>query len=160
MFPSTAAKTFFDLGNGEALWPPSQNAKVSPPKGLNTPQARTESDDAIQFLVPLLGARDLSIAAALFTLHRQGLYSEVGTVILGGMLLCAADTVAVWKKRGPVWWVLYEEEVLIAGVLSSCLALRGGESSDGACSSGTEWPVESKDNREKYNVLCCTSKNM
>lgn len=57
--------------------------------------------DAVGRLVPLLGVRDLAIAAALFALARQGKGPEMGTVILAGTILCVWDAVAIWQAKGP-----------------------------------------------------------
>lgn len=103
-YPSTAAKTFFNVGNGVALWPFDQTQ--APPSSGNTPDAEN-IERAVNLLTPLLGARDLSIAAAIFTLSKQGRYPEVGTVILAGTILCLADVVAAWKQRGPALGVLF-----------------------------------------------------
>jgi len=100
LFPSTAARTFFNLGNGVALWPYNNNhASSTTPAKPAVPS--TATDDAVHSLMRLLGARDLSIAAAIFALDWQQKYDAVGTVILAGMGLCLADVLAVWRRRGP-----------------------------------------------------------
>nr|XP_036581494.1 uncharacterized protein CTRU02_08544 [Colletotrichum truncatum]KAF6789845.1 hypothetical protein CTRU02_08544 [Colletotrichum truncatum] len=59
------------------------------------------STTAVSILMPLLGARDISIAAALFALARQHRGREMGTVILAGTILCVADVVVLWRRKGP-----------------------------------------------------------
>lgn len=60
---------------------------------------------AVSLLVPLIGARDLSIAAALWTLGYTAKWREFGTVVVAGSILCAADAIAIWKHRGPRLYV-------------------------------------------------------
>lgn len=57
--------------------------------------------DPVTRLMPLLGARGLSIAAALFAFARQGKNPEMGVVILAGTILCLWDAVAIWQAQGP-----------------------------------------------------------
>lgn len=97
-FPTTAARTYFNLGNAEALWP-FKNAGGQTPYTVNK-AFTADTDEGFGLLTRLMGARDLSIAIAIFALDWQGQYKSVGTVILGGMVLCAADVWAVWKQRG------------------------------------------------------------
>ncbi|KAH6645279.1 hypothetical protein BKA67DRAFT_541512 [Truncatella angustata] len=68
------------------------------------PHAISPQVDARQqvgWLMNLIAARDLSIAAILFSFAYRGKTQELGTVILGGMIICAADTIAVGKRKGP-----------------------------------------------------------
>ncbi|KAF6827580.1 hypothetical protein CMUS01_08948 [Colletotrichum musicola] len=60
-----------------------------------------EGSRAVRVFVPLLGARGLSIGAALLVLARQGKGPEMGIVILAGTILCVADVIAVWRAKGP-----------------------------------------------------------
>jgi len=60
---------------------------------------------AVSLLVPLIGARDLSIAAALWTLGYTAKWGEFGTIVVAGSILCAADAIAIWKYRGPRLYV-------------------------------------------------------
>jgi hypothetical protein len=46
-----------------------------------------------------VSCRDLSIAAALFALYYQNKPSEMGTIILSGMILCVTDCVLVYRYR-------------------------------------------------------------
>ena len=55
---------------------------------------------AVAKLVPLLGARDLSIAALIFSFHRMRQDREMGMVILAGTILCYADTLVAWSAKG------------------------------------------------------------
>ncbi|KAK0624201.1 hypothetical protein B0T14DRAFT_193934 [Immersiella caudata] len=88
VFPRRAALEFFAL--------PSVPAATA---GVR--QEDEERSEAVRFMVPLLGVRDLSIAAALWTFAYQGKWREVGTVILAGTILCAADCWVVWRRVGP-----------------------------------------------------------
>ncbi len=58
------------------------------------------ADSAVAKLLPLLGARDLSIAALIFSFHRMRQDREMGMVILAGTILCYADTLVVWSAKG------------------------------------------------------------
>lgn len=63
-------------------------------------QPSEQADRAVSLLVPLLGARDLSIAAVIFWFHHAGRFRESGVVILAGTILCYADAFAVWSSKG------------------------------------------------------------
>lgn len=87
--PQTTAKILFDIPTTETT--PSKKADV----------ARANPDSTVVALVtPLMGARDLTIAAALFAFSREGKTREMGTLILAGTILCVADVLAVWKRKG------------------------------------------------------------
>jgi hypothetical protein len=67
-----------------------------------TPATPKRNDGStITLLMRLLGARDISIALALSALGYTGRWRELGTVILAGSILCAADCVAIWRAKGP-----------------------------------------------------------
>ncbi|KAI1849083.1 hypothetical protein JX265_013098 [Neoarthrinium moseri] len=68
------------------------------PKHVISPQV--DAYEQVGILMNLIAARDVSIAAMLLSFAYAGKTKEMGTVILAGMILCAADTVAVWKRRG------------------------------------------------------------
>lgn len=84
LFPHRAAAEFF------ALPDPSSPIK----------RDDAEVSQAVSILTPLLGVRDLSMAAAMFAFAAKGKWREVGTVIMAGTILCAADTVVVWRRLG------------------------------------------------------------
>jgi len=65
------------------------------------PKKSAEADEAVSLVFPLLGARDVSIAAALFVLHHAKWDRAMGVLIVTGTILCAADTVAVGYRKGP-----------------------------------------------------------
>ncbi|KAK6076978.1 hypothetical protein SCUP515_05161 [Seiridium cupressi] len=69
------------------------------PKHVISPQV--DSKEQVGSLMNLIAARDLSVAAILFSLAYRGKTQEMGTVVLGGMIICAADTIAAWKRKGP-----------------------------------------------------------
>lgn len=66
-------------------------------------RADRANDNFIPNVMPLLGARDLSIGLALALLGRADRWREVGIVTLAGLVLCAADVVTVYKRRGAAW---------------------------------------------------------
>lgn len=86
LFPHRAAAELFAL-------PPRSQSKQHVPD----PQV----SEAVSLMIPLLGVRDLSLAAAMYVFAWEGKWREVGTVILSGMILCAADSAVVWKRLGP-----------------------------------------------------------
>jgi hypothetical protein len=49
-------------------------------------------------MMGFIGARDLSIAGALFVFARDGANQEMGTVILSSMILCVFDVFIVWRN--------------------------------------------------------------
>lgn len=51
----------------------------------------------------LLAARDFSIGLALFAFDYQNAPHAMGTLILSGMVLCAADVYYVFRLRGWEW---------------------------------------------------------
>lgn len=77
LMPHRAAEEFFGIAPGDA------------------------ESGAVPLLLPLIGARGLSIGATLFVFARQRKYAEMGTVILAGSILCVADAVAIWRAKGP-----------------------------------------------------------
>lgn len=69
------------------------------PKHVVSPQV--DSRQQVGSLMTLIAARDISTAAILFTFAYRGQTSEMGTVILGSLIVGAADTVTAWTRRGP-----------------------------------------------------------
>jgi uncharacterized protein DUF4267 len=90
--PRFAAKTLLDVGSQQ----PGNNKRTDAVTG------RATEDTTVPLVMPLLGARDLTIAAALFTFSWQDKTREMGTLILAGTILCVADVAAVWKRQGSV----------------------------------------------------------
>jgi hypothetical protein len=104
LLPATAARTYFNLGHAEGLWPFwNAGARASYTLVKSPGQNESGEDHGISLLMRMLGARDLSIAAAIFALDWRGEYKSVGTVILAGMVLCAVDVAVIWKQRGHAW---------------------------------------------------------
>ncbi|CAK7226758.1 hypothetical protein SBRCBS47491_006338 [Sporothrix bragantina] len=71
--------------------------------GIPTDPGATESsrkNSAAALLPPLIGVRDLSIAAALAMLYYRRLGWEMGFVIISRTVLCAADTVLITRRKG------------------------------------------------------------
>ncbi|KAL2024844.1 hypothetical protein VTK56DRAFT_5665 [Thermocarpiscus australiensis] len=60
-----------------------------------------QADRVISVMAPLLGARDITVAALIFGFHHMRKYREMGIVIVAGTILCCADAVAVWAGKGP-----------------------------------------------------------
>lgn len=73
------------------------------PKHVISPEV--DAKQQVSWLMNLIAARDLSMAVILFTFAYRGKTQEMGTVILGGLIICAADTVAAWKRKGLATWV-------------------------------------------------------
>ncbi|KAK0648530.1 hypothetical protein B0T16DRAFT_408366 [Cercophora newfieldiana] len=92
LLPHRAAAEFY------ALPSPSPVAQTKDDTFEDTAQPGSKE---VSILVPLLGVRDLSVAAAIWAFAYQGKWREVGTVILAGTILCAADCAVVWRRIGP-----------------------------------------------------------
>lgn len=58
------------------------------------------SSSAASLLAPLIGVRDLAIAATLAMLYRRRLGWEMGFVIVSRTVFCAADTLLIAKQKG------------------------------------------------------------
>lgn len=65
----------------------------------------------------LLGARDFSIGLALGLLAWDFRLRETGTVILSGMVLCAADIVEIFRRKGVAWGVSFTGGAAIWAVI-------------------------------------------
>jgi len=65
------------------------------------PKPSRETESTISVLGPLLGARDLSIAASIFALHSMGRDREMDVVIVTGTILCYADAITIWLFKSP-----------------------------------------------------------
>ncbi|KAJ2906391.1 uncharacterized protein MKZ38_001751 [Zalerion maritima] len=94
--PKSAAKYFFGW-DPKTLPLPEADVGEDARKSADPP-----SEEVIKAILPLVGARDLSIFAALMIFFHARQHSEMGVVILSGMVLCAADVVAIWKWKGPL----------------------------------------------------------
>ena len=57
------------------------------------------ANDVLSVVAPLIGARDLSIAGALYALAYRRRDREMGMVILAGTVLCLADSIVVWYRK-------------------------------------------------------------
>lgn len=91
--PQRAALEYF------AIPPRARSATKTLPDGQVGAKI-TSTADAVDLLMPLLGARDISIGAALWALAYAGKWQEFGTVVVAGTVLCVADGVAIWKFGG------------------------------------------------------------
>ncbi|ETS73180.1 hypothetical protein PFICI_15125 [Pestalotiopsis fici W106-1] len=69
------------------------------PKHVISPQV--DARQQVGWLMTLIAARDISTAVILFTFAYKGKTREMGTVILGSLIVCAADSVTAWTRRGP-----------------------------------------------------------
>lgn len=87
------AASFAALGAGAMAFP-HLTADVFGLRALAEGSGRAD----VPAVISLIGARDLSIATALFALGRAGREKEMGTVILSTMLLCAVDVYVVWRN--------------------------------------------------------------
>lgn len=97
VLPRFAAKTLLDVGSPRGGGSSNNNSKRT---DIGT--GRTPEEATVPLVMPLLGARDLTIAAALFAFSWEGKTREMGTLILAGTILCVADVAAVWRRRGIV----------------------------------------------------------
>jgi hypothetical protein len=103
-----------------AIFSPVNAAKVlgvwpkTVPEDGNSPTAN---------LMILLGARDLSIATALWVFEYQRKEKSMATVILSGMILCALDTWMVFKTRGVKWGSLMGAGAALWGAIGLGLSL-------------------------------------
>ena len=69
--------------------------------GLRPPNNDPEADKYLSRLMLWVGARDISIAAAISAFYYQENPRAMGTTILAGMLLCTVDTVTIFQAKGP-----------------------------------------------------------
>ena len=67
--------------------------------GLRQEPATTESDKFVKKAMAWIGVRDLAFGAAITAFYYQEKPREMGTVILSGMILCAADVILVYQHR-------------------------------------------------------------
>ncbi|KIH94672.1 hypothetical protein SPBR_06243 [Sporothrix brasiliensis 5110] len=81
LFPRHAAESAFGI--------------VSEPE----PAAGVPSKSAAVLLPPLIGVRDLAIAATLVMLYHRRLSWEMGFVVVLRTVFCAADTVLIAKQK-------------------------------------------------------------
>ena len=100
LFPHQAAAEFFALPDPRPPPPPRK-------RDSDDDNDKAEVSQAVSILTPLLGVRDLSLAAAMFAFAAKGQWREVGTVIMAGTILCAADTAVVWQRMGVRSYVLH-----------------------------------------------------
>lgn len=75
---------------------------------FRTPSPKDESDDvdtgsdSIPTLVPMLGARDITVGAAIIWLARESDPHALGVVVLSASALNFVDTWAVAQRRGAL----------------------------------------------------------
>lgn len=94
----SVAATYTGIGLYEMLMPRKASRNF-----MDIPKKKTpESEETAGQLWPLIGARDLSMAAAMYTFYFTGQDRELGVVILSGNFFCVVDTVALWLLKGPV----------------------------------------------------------
>jgi hypothetical protein len=77
-FPQHAAKTLFDYEAPDS----------------------TEGGRMVSLLHRLLGSRDLTLAATIFTFFSLRQERAAGIVIVSGTILCYADALAIYLRRG------------------------------------------------------------
>lgn len=78
LFPRHAAKTIFDYEGPES----------------------TEGGKMVTLLHQLLGSRDLTLAATIFTFLYRRQEKAAGIVIVSGTILCYADAIGIYIRRG------------------------------------------------------------
>ena len=92
----SVAAGYAGLGSYAAFLPLTSSTQV----GLRSGTSTADSDKNISTAMLWIGARDFSIAAALFAFYYQDKPAEMGTVILSGMILCVVDCVTYTRMRG------------------------------------------------------------
>jgi len=95
--PAKAAKAFFGI-EAEQQQQPLREEKDMVKKGRSLSH---DSSTVVSLLMPLIGARDISIAAAIVGLHLAGRPVEMGWVIVSGTFLCVTDAIVVWQRADP-----------------------------------------------------------
>lgn len=81
-----------------AIVSPLRGARIL---GVRSAPSSSPSSTNTVLLMRLLGARDLSIGAALFVFAYQREYKAMGSLIVSGTILCFADVVSSWVADGP-----------------------------------------------------------
>ena len=71
--------------------------------GLRPINNTLEGDKHLGDAMVWIGARDISMAAALFALYYQERPREMGIVILSGMIFCITDSVYVFQARRDLY---------------------------------------------------------
>lgn len=92
----SVAVGYTSFGALELLWPARAGRELLDIE----PGQDAGADSTVALMGRLLGARDLSIAAALFALHHGRRHREMGVVIVAGTIVCLADAVAVGVRKG------------------------------------------------------------
>lgn len=95
---------------------PVNAAKVLGVWPTSEPEDGSSSSPTANLMV-LLGARDLSIATALWVFNYQRKEKSMATLILSGMILCVLDTWMVFKTRGVKWGSLMGAGAAVWGVI-------------------------------------------
>ena len=87
---------------------------------LRSPVCSVRNDHFVKRTMAWIGARDISIAVALFAFYYQDKPREMGTLILSGVVLTTVDGITIWNARrdllaasvlagGAVWaWIGYD----------------------------------------------------
>ena len=71
--------------------------------GLAPSPSTPAADASLRDAMLLLGVRDWSISVALFWFYARREGRSMGVVVLSGMVLCVADVMVVWRRRGGDW---------------------------------------------------------
>lgn len=87
--------------------PPSiSTSSTAKSSSITETSSSKEHDERVSASMSLLAARDFSIGVALFAFDYQDKPHAMGTLILSGMVLCAADVFYVFRLRGWEWGAL------------------------------------------------------
>lgn len=86
------------------VWPFSSStassSRSSSKPSLTDTAPRRVVEDCLVTSMYLIGARDLSIGAALVAFEFYGMRKAVGLLIMGGMVTCVTDVMIVWRRKG------------------------------------------------------------
>ena len=99
---ASAAVTYSGWGIWQLLSPgPAGLALFGVPAKRLMPNGQEEVDQTARYLIPIVGARDLTIGSAMVALLYRGSPREMGTLLTATTILCVVDLVGYWEKFGP-----------------------------------------------------------
>lgn len=93
----SVAAGYATLGSWMLLAPRNAAERFFAPKPSS---AESLHSGDLERYVPMLGARDLSMALAMGWYAYEKNWRAMGQMILAGMLLCGADAWATWNAKG------------------------------------------------------------
>ncbi|KIX05283.1 uncharacterized protein Z518_06155 [Rhinocladiella mackenziei CBS 650.93] len=101
---ASAAVTYSGWGIWQILSPGPAGLELFgvPPKRV-TATGQEEVDETARYLIPIIGARDLTIGSAMVYLGYAGKTREMGTVLAATTILVIVDLVGYYKIWGARW---------------------------------------------------------